>query len=304
MAVTRRGAIGGLLATLVGWNSPAYAMQAANTRSAPRRLVGLDRVATQLLLSAGVVPLATDVRDYLAYGAAAPLPIGVLDFGSNNEPNLELLEELKPDLLVSSLAPPELIGRVSEIAPSMFLPIFGEADSPLKQAVRATLHVGDVAGSADVAASTIADLEMTVNVARARSSSNTDKSFLLIGLEPDGRHATVYGKNSIMQDIADRIGIRNAWSGHTNEYGFTLIGIESLIGISASLILYMDEGEITDAALARLAESPFWAALPFVKEGRLARLPGFDPLGTLPSAKAFAISASTLLAHAAKGLAG
>ncbi|MBN3811090.1 iron-siderophore ABC transporter substrate-binding protein, partial [Paraburkholderia sp. Ac-20347] len=73
----------------------------AGGTSVPKRVVVMDFGLTEMLLTLGVTPLATSVPDwYRRTNVAPPLPAGVIDIGLLYQPNFELLEQLRPDLLL------------------------------------------------------------------------------------------------------------------------------------------------------------------------------------------------------------
>ena len=47
----------------------------------------------------------------------------------------------------------------------------------------------------------------------------------------NARHVRVFGDNSLYQAVIDRLGLENVWTRDTNLWGFTLVGIEELIGM-------------------------------------------------------------------------
>lgn len=86
----------------------------------------------------------------------------------------------------------------------------------------------------------------------------------------------------------ERLGLDNAWLGETGVYGQRNIGVEQLAGNRDARLIYISYDEDDATVLERLAGSPFWSHLPFVREGRVSSMPTFDVYGGFPTAERFA----------------
>jgi len=91
----------------------------------------------------------------------------------------------------------------------------------------------------------------------------------------------------MMQDVMDRLGVRNAWRGST-ETGYLLQGIEALATYSDAQMFYISHGARDQIALHNLQRSLVWQHLPFVEAQRFRPLPGFFAYGSTASAVQFA----------------
>lgn len=100
-----------------------HAMGEARVEKAPVRVVTLDTGELDTMVELGIKPVG--VVDYGADGLPAyfdPEEIaGVEVIGTIDEPNLEAIARLRPDLIVSSkLRHEKLYGQLSQIAPTVF----------------------------------------------------------------------------------------------------------------------------------------------------------------------------------------
>ncbi len=84
------------------------------------------------------------------------------------------------------------------------------------------------------------------------------------------------------------IGLRNAWTGSGNFWGFETIGLEQLATLDQSLRLIAFEPLIPPNILDNLQDSPLWTSLPFVQAGRVSVLPGTLMFGMVQEAERFA----------------
>src|SRR5262249_55978209 len=102
----------------------------------------------------------------------------------------------------------------------------------------------------------------------------------------DPRNIRVYGRKSLFQEVLDRIGLANAWTGETNYWGFATTGIEALGAADDARLAYLEP--LPEGAAGTLTASPVWNAMPFVRDRAILRLPPVLMFGALPSAARFA----------------
>ena len=92
--MNRRISLATLLAVLAGL------LLAGPSQAAPKRVVALEWDALENLVSLGVKPVgAADLRGYRTY-VAVGLPGGITDVGTRQEPSIERIAKLRPDLIV------------------------------------------------------------------------------------------------------------------------------------------------------------------------------------------------------------
>lgn len=106
----------------------------AKTETPPdlRRIVALEWLPAELLLALGVTPLGVaEIPNYLLWVAEPQLPESVIDVGFRTEPNMELLTQLGPSLMVYSAGYGPSVEKMSRIAPSMGFTFNNEAVRPL-----------------------------------------------------------------------------------------------------------------------------------------------------------------------------
>ncbi|WP_349369058.1 ABC transporter substrate-binding protein [Salinarimonas sp.] len=277
----RRGllkALGCVLAT------PAATLARA---SSPERIASLDYGAATTLLALGLPPVAVaDAADWDVWVVDPALPAGIVDLGDDLEPNMELLAAIRPELILLTpyLAP--LAPTLERIAPVMTLTIYAEDGRPLARAEAQTLELAARIGRIDAARAFLAEADATFAALRARLAGIAVPPLALVNFM-DARHARVFGRHGLYQDVLDRLGLVNAWSGPTNFWGFRTIGIEELSRVPDAAALVAFE-PVPPAILPTLRASPLWRALPFVRENRVSTLPGVLMFGMVPSALRFA----------------
>ncbi|WP_162600813.1 ABC transporter substrate-binding protein [Paraburkholderia sp. C35] len=262
----------------------------ASAAGVPVRVVSLSWAGAQMLVSLGIAPLAlTELADYPRIGALPPMPAGTIELGAHSEPNLELLQQLKPDLIVIDTNQQHLDARLRTIAPTFTIDIYNpQRGKPYARAVDETLRLGALLGHAEAAQRYLREVDRTLaDRARTLSTLKHMPPVLLVDLYDDGRHLYLYGPNSMMQDVMDRLGVRNAWPGSTDS-GYLLEGIEALAAYGDAQMLYISHGARDRVALHNLDRSVLWQHLPFVQAQRVRPLPGFFAYGSTASAVQFA----------------
>ncbi len=97
---------------------PSFPSPAAQPDS--DRVIALEWLPTELLLALGVNPLGVaDVHNYNVWVGQPPLPAGVVDVGLRTEPNLELMTQMHPSLILCSNGygpPKDKLRRIAPIA--------------------------------------------------------------------------------------------------------------------------------------------------------------------------------------------
>lgn len=242
------------------------------------RIVALNWVAAETLLSLGVAPLAiSDDRYYRVRMPTTMLPESVRDVGPYWEPNLELIQQLRPQLILSDPMTPTLERRLNGIAPTERVALYPAPNGAWKAT---TTFMSDLARRLDreqIAADYIAAGERRLAELRAMLAARPQPPVCVAVLNQDGRHAAVYGRNSMVQDVLDQLGIVNAWQGPVGPVGLAMVSIERLAERPDAHLVYLDI-PTTSARLQSLRQpNDLWANLPAVRQGHTLTLQRFYP---------------------------
>lgn len=250
-----------------------------------RRVVSLDLMLTEQLLTLGVPPLAVaNIPLYERLVSMPALPTGVQDVGPQQEPNRELMQYLQPDLIVGLSWQAFRQQALARISPVAFLPPPGRAGTPVEGVQDLLAELGRRTGREAEAAGHNSRLRARLAEARAALDGRVSRPVYLVRFLEDGRHAAVFGTRSLIGDVAARLNLANAWAGRGNASGVATIGIADLAEVPEAGLIHFDRGAETARALARLGESPFWQALPLVRARRVAAMPVIYPSGGVASA--------------------
>lgn len=254
-----------------------------------QRIVAINWAAAETLLVLGVQPIAiSDAAYYRRRMATSPLPATVVDIGPFWEPNLELLEQLHPDLILSDQLPPAIEKALNSIAPTEVVKIYPTQTNAYDSAALFMQTLAERMTIAAAAQTCLAANEALFSDLRQRLAANPQPPVCVAVLNQDGRHAAVYGKNSLIQAVLDKLGLVNAWQGPVGAMGNTLVGIERLADSPDARLLYT-EIPSTGARLQNLRQTNLlWANLPAVRRGHTFELGHFHPYGGVATAASLA----------------
>ncbi|MBD8554994.1 ABC transporter substrate-binding protein [Rhizobium sp. CFBP 8762] len=288
----RRKFIGAALAApvLLAWPGIAQA-------ATPQRIVSMDLLLTELLLTLGIQPVAiANIPLYRRLVAEPVLSDKVADIGPLNEPSLEYLQILKPDLLLMADWQTSGLDNLNGITDVLPLAVFPK-NMPAVAFVQSLLRqLADLLGRQKNAETAIAACEQAIANAR-ETLSGLRRPVYVCRFTRDGRNAAVFGGNGMIGNTLARLGLRNAFTGRVNGSGVASVSLRRLADVPDAIIIHFDRGTETDRALERLADSPLWNAFPAVREGRVVRMPVIYPNGGVRSVERLATQLASGLAR-------
>ncbi|WON77898.1 Fe(3+)-hydroxamate ABC transporter substrate-binding protein FhuD [Serratia sp. UGAL515B_01] len=249
------------------------------------RIVALEWLPVELLVALGVMPLAVaDIHNYNQWVQHPRLPKSVIDVGQRTEPNLELLQQLNPSLLLLSKGYGPAPQKLQPIAPTMEFAFNDGGREPLDVAKNSLQQLATRIGLEARAIQHLQLFDTFLVDARSRLQSYRQQPLLLFSLL-DTRHALVIGQNSLFQAVMERLDIENAWQEETNFWGTSVVGIERLMTVKNARAIYLDHGNQT--MMDKVSTTPLWQALPFVRQGQLRQMPAVWFYGATLSAMRF-----------------
>ncbi|KFX22750.1 iron-hydroxamate transporter substrate-binding subunit [Pectobacterium atrosepticum] len=249
------------------------------------RIVALEWLPVELLLALGITPFAiADKHNYNLWVKEPALPESVIDVGLRTEPNLELLTQIRPSLILYSKGYGPSIAKMSRISPMLGFGFSSEQGKPLTSAQASVMQLADALNMKAAGERHLTELAQFLQQERITLQPYTERPLLLITLI-DSRHVLIIAKNSLFQEVMDHVGIENAWRGETSFWGSTIVGIERLADIGDANVLCFEHGD--SAISAQLDNNPLWQAMPFVRQQRLQRVPAVWLYGGTLSAMRF-----------------
>ena len=262
------------------------------------RIATVDWTIAETLLALGVTPLAVgDVSAYRAWVGEPLLPADVVDIGLRAQPNRELLAELKPDrILISPLAAP-LAPTLSRIAPVQSIALYDPQTDLWQRLHEATLTIAALVNKTAEANELLTDLNRDLE--QMKQTLPAELPPLLVVQFIDERHVRVFGRHSLFEAVMQRLGLRNAWQGETNDWGFSVASLEQFLSIPEARLVVVDP--IPVGVSERLQEPGLWQHLPLVQQAPVLHLPAVWSFGGVLAARRFATLLSEALQKDARG---
>ncbi|TKB50114.1 ABC transporter substrate-binding protein [Ferrimonas aestuarii] len=270
------------------WGSPTL----------PKRVVSLDYATTTTLIAMGLPPIAiADIDGYRRWVEHPRLPEHMVDLGGANEPNLELLAELKPDLILITPYQGHLTELLSQIAPVHSLSIYQSTGDAITKAERMTRELGQILGLNREAEALIADTLSHFEQQRKRLETTISPPLYMVRLHDD-RHLWIYGDNSLGEATLQRLGIINAWQQPTNTWGFSAQSIDALNANTSASVLFLEP--LPDGGINNVSLTPLWQHQTWYQQKRFHKVPVVLMFGALPSAQRMATLVVNALTEEAK----
>nr|WP_245907204.1 iron-siderophore ABC transporter substrate-binding protein [Photobacterium sanctipauli] len=253
----------------------------------PQRVVALDWVLTEAVLSLGVTPVGiADVSGYQTWVSEPVLSDDVINVGSRREPNLELLAELKPDVILMSEHMAAAYRPLQRIAPVMVYSAYSNDKTPLESATLMTTQLGKLLDKEQQAQQVIAQTndKLANNGEMVRKHVSDVKPLMFVRFIND-KTLRIHGEGSLADDTITKMGLVNDWSANTNLWGFTTAGFEKLAEHQQTNLMIF--GPLTEAEKGNLTKSLLWQAMAFTREDTVYELPAIWTFGGLISAQRF-----------------
>lgn len=241
--------------------SVQHAMGTSEVSVAPQRVVVLDTGELDSVLALGVKPVgavradeATGPQAYLSQRAQGIEPVGTVE-----QPNLEAIAALKPDLILSnSVRHKEIYERLGGIAPTVFAESVGKTWKENFRLAATAL------GRSDQAEGMLTDYQ---NKARQIGTAFRDPSGVEVSMVRFMANGIrLYGQGSFIGTILTDAGFARPQIARTDKT-FVQISPEQVSSADGDLLFYAGYGKDGASQQAKLAADPLWQRLGAVSRG-------------------------------------
>lgn len=244
-----------------------------------KRAAATEWNGTELLVSLGVMPVAaSEVEGYGQWASAAPLEGDPKDLGTRGEPSVETLGTLDLDLLVVTDTLTE--GAIEQIEKDIPVLVIkgGDAKDSIGSMFDSLNMIAKATGTEDKAAQLKSEFDAKIAEGKAEVDelgATGDKVAFsdawvnagTVGIRP-------FTKGSQVSDVFERIGLENAWNLPGDPvYGLAQADVEGLTKLGDVRFWYIANDAFGDPYEQLLADNAIWKNLPFVKSGKVERLP-------------------------------
>jgi iron complex transport system substrate-binding protein len=240
------------------------------------RVITLEYHATEMALALGLRPVGVaDAKGYarwVGYGKAQLA--GVANVGSRQQPSLEAMARLKPDLIVGvDFRHASLRGLFGRIAPTLLLPspeLDGLASVYADYRQFAQAVELQAAAERDLVRLDQALAEQRAALARAGWAGQPLAILQSIG---GVSQMWAFAGNSVPGGIQKALGLTGPWLDTPARQGVETKTVEDLLTLKTSIALLSD-------GRSKLVQDPVWQRVPAIRAGRMAELPaGLWPFG-------------------------
>ncbi|AUZ04970.2 ferrichrome ABC transporter substrate-binding protein [Vitreoscilla sp. C1] len=249
------------------------------------KIISSDWAIVETLVAMGHAPIGVgDKRAYQRWVAQPALPPSTVDIGLRAQPNLELIRQLRPDLVVNSSWFMQLQARAIPNAKSVSIDFFTSQGIEWHHSVAQTRALGKLIGQP--AAETLIQQAMQQFSHQSKQLAPHAKRPYAIVQFIDARHLRIYGNNSMYGQALTQLRLRNAWNMPTNAWGFSQIDLLQLSKLPANTRLIVVHPHPANVA-QQLQKSALWQRLPYSRSVNQIVLPAVWSFGALPSMQRF-----------------
>lgn len=244
----------------------------------PKRVVALEWNFVEHLLAIGMQPVG--MADKQGYKEWVHLPVAlddsVEDVGTRQEPSLEKILALEPDLILAIKFRHEgIYDRLSKIAPTLVYTAFPEEgaergqfatmEHTLRQVGKAVNRTAD----ADGALKDMRDHFKEVKQGIADADADGREILLTQVFTYQGAPVLrVFTDNALVIEVARRIGLENAWPEGHQQYGYSTVSMEALATVQHADFFYVAQPD-DDPVEDQWSTNPVWNSYQFVREDRV-----------------------------------
>lgn len=250
-----------------GSRSVPHARGVTDVAPAPERVVVLDTGELDAVVALGVVPVGavealagSGLQSYLADRVRGTRVVGTIQ-----EPDLEAIAALQPDLILSNeVRHPDIYDRLSAIAPTVYAKAVGVA---WKDTLRLA---GDALGRRAQADELLAAHEAKAAEVGRRFGDPAQVSVSMVRFS--GAQIRLYGEASFIGTVLADAGFARPASQQVQKT-FVEVSPEQIGQADADLLFYAAYGDEGAEDQAAVVGGPLWRGLPVVAAGRAAEVP-------------------------------
>ncbi|WP_163133513.1 iron-siderophore ABC transporter substrate-binding protein [Agarivorans sp. Alg241-V36] len=238
----------------------------------PTRVAALNWDVAEQVLELGIKPIAmTDIGGYQEWVVQPAVPEGVVDIGTRTEPNLSLLAELKPDVILIASPQRDLMARLSAIAPVLFYQNYSAKHKNAEAVVENYQRIAQVLNRQEFAKQRLQDMQQELDelAQQLRVAYKEQVPEVAAIRFASTSSVYLYDDNSIPVHALNRLGIETAMPERGSQWGVAKKRITELAKVEQGMVLYFEPF----AHQKQLDSSRLWQAMPFVKHSRVSSVP-------------------------------
>jgi len=227
--------------------SPQKSTSVTNTAT---RVVALEWEYVEDLLALGMQPVGVaDIPGYQQFVQIEPtLAETVIDVGTRQEPSLEAIAQLQPDLILGvELRHQPIYDTLSAIAPTLLFNPYpaAEESTQLERMQQTFLEIADAVNQRQQGETVLNQMQETFNQAtnQLQEFKLATPRFILGQFVPGVPQLRLFTDDAMAVQILSQIGLENAWIGEFDRFGFNTVWVEALPAVDKANFLYIAENQ-------------------------------------------------------------
>ncbi|MEV0648720.1 iron-siderophore ABC transporter substrate-binding protein [Phytomonospora sp. NPDC050363] len=243
------------------------------------KIVALEWTYVEDLLAIGVTPVGVaDIEGYDTWVTAGPrVPEGVKDVGTRQEPSIEEIRALQPDLIITdedrATANRDALAGIAPLATYNYTKYEGGQFAGMRFIVE---QMGLATGKPTEAEKvlTALDTEIATATEAIAAAGKAGAPFALSQVfttEGAAQFRMMTGK-SLAGEVVGKTGVANAWTGEPDAWGMTTVTVEGLTAVPDDASFLYVASDADNPVTGDLADNELWTDLGFVKGGNVEAL--------------------------------
>lgn len=252
--------------------------KAVELKAPAQRVVTLEWAETETVASLGVMPVGVaDAAGYKTWDSVVPLPADVKDVGKRNEPSVDSIVALDPDLVIMAQGRDEtLVGQLEKYVP-VIVTKASDAAANFDRLRSDTKMIAQAIGKAPEGDKLLSDMDAELAEGRkaVEAKGATGTPFVMADGWMEGSTVNIrpFAKGSLVSDAAEAVGLKNAWTGAGDaQWGLAATDVEGLTAITDPKTVLFYSASEDDVFTTGLAQNPVWQRLPFVVSQKVTKL--------------------------------
>lgn len=235
------------------------------------RVVALEWTYVEELLALGLQPVGVaDIEGYNVY-VQIPLELdaSVADVGTRQEPNLEAIAALNPDLILAvNFRAGQNYEQLSAIAPTIVFDPYPVEMTQYEEMLSTFTTIAQLVNREAEGQAVLDSMMAHFATAQAalEAAGRGGETFIIAQTFPSGEVPTfrLFTDNALAVQVLEQVGLENAWDDAPQQFGFSTVDFEAFASIDDTNFLYVAQDDYQPV----LTGSPLWNGLPFVRSGR------------------------------------
>lgn len=243
------------------------------------KVVSLEWMQTEALVSLGVMPVAIADDGYNDWVGSAPVDDSVDNVGNRSEPSFTAIMKAGPELVIADTSgPKEIIKQVEDRGVPVLVLDTADGARQLDLMKENVTTIAEAVGKTDEAEKMLGELDESMEKGKEAiaESDAAGTKFAMADAWAEGGNVTIrlFGKGSLMSDLAEGLGLENAWTGKVDpDWGLGTTDPEGMTALGDDVSFFYNspvpEEDVFDDELTK---NPIWQKLSFVQDERMFKL--------------------------------